>query len=149
MKKIYLIALIIISAGITIYAVGFWQPSNYVMVGNQIQDEIDNNTSNKIKKESSMDNVSVLLENDIFKIEKSEIERLLTKEEKKRIDNIIKKMSSVDLNNLKEKFNSEDKIEGFKEAFNLIRTRTSIGEYEEIKEILSNYIDFDILEVEV
>lgn len=165
MKRIYLIALMIISAAITIYAVVFWQPSDDIRVENKIDNEIDSSLSSKVKDdnveekivieninsedESSIDNIPVVLETDIFKVEKSEIKKLLTKDEKNRIDIIIKKMSAVDLNNLKEKFNNENKSERFKEGFSLIRTRTSDSEYEEIKEILSDYIDFDVLEIQV
>lgn len=162
MKKVSVIALMIISAGITIYTVMFWQPSDNSRAVNKIDtalnDEIKNadigksraeENSNKREKSNMDEDIEVALENDIFKVEESEVKKLLTKDEKKRIDVIIKKMSSVDLNNLKENLSNENKSEGFKEGFALIRTRSSVKEYEELKEILSEYIDFDILEVEV
>lgn len=176
MKKIFLMALMIVSTFITIYAIMFWQPSDKIMADNQIHQqgvESSNNKVNEVNKEIEEQNyneeknnknneyesaslrykeevpVEVAVQSSILKVEESEIEKTIPRDKKERLEGIVKKLSSVDLINIKEKFNKENKEEGFKEGFSIIRTRVSDKDYEEIKEILAEYIDFSVLEVEV
>lgn len=175
MKKLFFIMVMIISTCITIYAIMFWQPSETVISENKINqiefgslsDEINKVDSiNKEKKDSEdydenrkNNNESLSIENDkvievvsqdsILKFDEKEIENLINKEDKEKIEIIIKNISEVDLINIKEKFAKENKLEGFREGFALIERRISVKDYEEIKKILSEYIDFTILEMEV
>lgn len=170
MKKICLMLLMIISGAITIYTIGFWQPTEDVALESSINTKVvaeknyekgesnkkentiankkvDNNLDTEISKVESEEDMVV--QASILKVEEEEIKKCISRENKERVKSIIKKLSAVDVINIKDSFNNENNQVGFKEAFNLIKIRVSEKDYEEIKEILSEYIDFDLLEVEV
>lgn len=114
------------------------------------EDKLNNNKDIKegLNIENEID-LEVLGKDKIFKIDEQEIENSLSKEERERIEIIIKKISAVDLITIREKFEKDNKEEGIREGFDLIKKRISIEDYEQIKKILYKYIDFTILEIEV
>lgn len=143
----------IISASITIYTIMFWKPSNNTMVKNKTREilvagtDISSDEINlKFEDETLLD---MNYKNNILKMNEDEIMKSLTREEKEKIEVIIKKLSSVDLINLREMFKNENKFVGIEQGFNFIKTRVSDKDYNEIKEILSEYIDFSSLELEI
>ena len=178
MKKLFLIMIMMISACITMYYIVIWQPSDKVIVQNpnnevnklnnelneiinidkreddiekeyyknsEKDDEIDvNNKSNE--KNRTLD---IEVNNNVVDISVNEIEKRLSKDEKEKLDRILKRLSAVDLIKIKSNFNKENNIEGIKEGFNIIEKRLSDKEYEEVKELLSGYIDFNNLKIEI
>ena len=178
MKKLFLIMIMMISACITMYYIVIWQPSDKVIVQNpnnevnklnnelneiinidkreddiekeyyknsEKDDEIDvNNKSNE--KNRTLD---IEVNNNVVDISVNEIEKRLSKDEKEKLDRILKRLSAVDLIKIKSNFNKENNIEGIREGFNLIEKRLSDKEYEEVKELLSGYIDFNNLKIEI
>ncbi|MGL5084604.1 MAG: hypothetical protein ACRC68_02595 [Clostridium sp.] len=170
-KKVW-IMIMVISFAIAVYTTMFWQPpyknivenndeSNMVFNSNidenknniDIKNNIENidNVNSEIYKDNiKNDTENISVENSggksIFKVEVSEIEKKLLKYEKESVKQIVDKMSSIDVIKLKEKFDNENKEVGYREAFTLIKLRVSVKDYEEVKEILSKYIDFNVME---
>lgn len=178
MKKLFLIMIMMISTCITMYYIMIWQPSDKVIVQNpndkvnklsnkfneiinidKREDDIEkeyyknseegdeiniNNKSNEKNK-----TLDIEVNNNVVDISVNEIEKSLSKDEKEKLDRIIKRLSAVDLIKIKLNFNKENNIEGIREGFNLIEKRLSDKEYEEVKELLSGYIDFNNLKIEI
>lgn len=165
MKKIFSILMIVISAAITIYTVVFWEPTHNITFNSLSEKEKNEGVYNKeeaVEKDNAINNEKnialinsneeskeVIAKTSAFKFTEEEMERLIPKSSKEKVKDIVKKLSTVDIIKVKECFNNENKEEGLRDGFNLIRTRISENDYEEIKNILSEYIDFDSLEIEV
>lgn len=178
MKKFFLRMIMVISGCITMYYIIIWQPSDKVIVqnpnsevnklnnefneiinidkredniekeyykDNEKSDEIDINNKSNEENEA----LDIAVNNDVVDISVNEIEKSLSKEEKEKLDRILKRLSAVDLIKIKSNFNKDNNIEGIRAGFNLIEKRLSDKEYEEVKELLSGYIDFTNLKIEI
>lgn len=111
--------------------------------------EEDNGSDISTLKSEVNNGLDIAVQGNVLRVDEDGMEKIIPREKKEKVEVIIKKLSAIDLINLKEKFNKENKVDGFRDGFSLIKRRVSDKEYEEIKGILEEYIDFDVLEVEI
>lgn len=111
--------------------------------------EEDNESDIDTLKSEVDKGLDIAVQGNVLRVDEEGLEKTIPREKKEKVEVIIKKLSSIDLINIKEKFNKENKAEGFRDGFALIKRRVSDKEYEEIKKILEEYIYFDVLEVKI
>lgn len=117
---------------------------------NKKYDEKDNEIENKEKNK----NYNINEEKDkvvnsnvqIFNVKKEEIIGNLSIREKSKIISIINKLSSVDTEKIKEILYNKGENEGAKEVIKILKLRLLEEDYNNIKVILSPYINIELLE---
>ncbi|MDQ0148802.1 hypothetical protein ACFO6R_00365 [Eubacterium multiforme] len=82
----------------------------------------------------------------IFNVKKEEIIGSLSIREKSKIISIINKLSSVDTEKIKEILYKKGENEGAKEVIKILKLRLVEEDYNDIKVILSPYINIELLE---
>lgn len=82
----------------------------------------------------------------IFNIKKEEIVSSLNIKEKSKIISIINKLSSVDIERIREMLSKKGEKEGAKEIVRILKLRLVEKDYNDIKSILSPYINIEFLE---
>ncbi|GAB6169237.1 hypothetical protein JCM1393_16970 [Clostridium carnis] len=164
MRKVLIyISVVIVSASIPIYTLLFWEP----LKDNDIKEEFSKieiikevneknknsiaviNESKGIIENSKEEIVQVLNEVDKFKINFEEITREITKEERIKINNLLNKLSAVDIIKVNDLFKNGENKNAIKEGMLLLKKRMSSNDYEEFKEILSKYLKFKEIDIEI
>lgn len=82
----------------------------------------------------------------IFNVNKNEIFESLSLKDKTKLLSVAKKISTVDGEKIKNSIKNEDEFRGVSEAFKIIKLRLTKKDYNEVKEILSPYINIELLE---
>ena len=132
MKKIFIYFLtILISAFIPIYFFFLWEPlkSTEVMTKNLIEEELVERESKTYEMES------VNLSSEIF----NNIEGL-SNNKKEKLNSLINELSILDLIKVNVHLSNLDNKEEIKNGFSLLSKRMSKEKYEELREIISDYI---------
>ncbi|MGL4570318.1 MAG: hypothetical protein ACRCVJ_04570 [Clostridium sp.] len=121
---------------------------------NNIDNKEDNSkTEEKPKvetetKEENKDEQKEVVSNNItiFNVKKEEIIDRLTFKEKTKLLSVANKMSAVDVERIKESLMNKGEKEGSVEALKVIKRRLTTEDYKDVKDILSPYINIDLLE---
>lgn len=154
MKKVIVSLIMFFAAGLTIYTVGFWEPSNdsgsTKEKSEQVSDSSGESELDKSKvqngfNENKLDAQTVVNKNSIFKMEVEKIAESLSKESSGKIQNILKNLSTTDMCKVEEYARESDREEGTRKILSLLSKRLSTENYGEIKEILKPFIDFGII----
>ncbi len=103
-------------------------------------ENVKNNNKNNDKENSMQANAK------IFNINKNEIFESLSLKDKTKLFSVAKKISTVDGEKIKKSIENENEIEGISEAFRIIKLRLTENDYKQVKEILSPYINIELLE---
>lgn len=140
MRKYIIRFIMILAFCSTMYFIFYWQPKDEIDASeltceNMISSNVDENEFKMVSKEEKVS---------IFKINKDDILKSLNKGELIEINNIINSMSVIDIG----------KIEGFNvmkddeiiDLFSFLNIRLSKNDYNTIKNILSPYINFQLIE---
>ncbi|MCR1951780.1 MULTISPECIES: hypothetical protein [unclassified Clostridium] len=124
------------------------------------QKKVDNNLKRFNIKEESNNNINSnenIIESDSkiegLTIKESDIENNLfaelEKSEKLEVDRMLKSLSIIDIVKLNDHFSNKYDNDNVKEGILLVKKRMSLLDYEEFMEIISRYIDLNIIEDEV
>lgn len=141
-KLLFSVTTIIISMLIPIYFLLLWEPlkSEKVISENVVKynkEEVINEEKNKstiiINQEDSSNNLFGQLD----------------KARKEKIDVLIRNLAIVDIIKVNDYFSDKENTVNITKGMSLLKQRMSSKEYEEFKNIISNYIDLDIIEKEV
>lgn len=99
-----------------------------------------NNSSNNKKEETQATNAK------IFNVNKEEILGNLSLVEKTKLFTIANKISTVDVERMKNSLKKNGEKEGITEVVRVLKLRLKSDDYDEIKNILSPYINIEFLE---
>lgn len=135
MKKMFICFLtVIISAFIPIYFFFLWEPlkSAEVMTNNLIEEE----SMEKEIKIYEMKNINLI--NGIF----NNIEGL-SSDKKEKLNSLINELSILDAIKVNSHLSNLENKEEIKNGFSLLSKRMSKEKYEDLREILSDYINFE------
>lgn len=113
---------------------------------NYESDNIKNNNETLENEISKEEKESVETNVQIFNINKEDILSSLNLQEKTKLLNIAKKLSVVDGEKIKNSMQEKSELEGIKEVFEIIKLRLTDEDYNEVKKVLSPYINIEFLE---
>ncbi len=104
------------------------------------KDKNSNSTSTNKKEETQATNAK------IFNINKEDIMGKLSLAEKTKLLTVVNKISTVDVEKIKDSLKKNGEKEGITEVVRVLKRRLKSDDYNEIKNILSPYINIDFLE---
>lgn len=114
----------------------------------ELKKEIKENDSNN--KDVSISDVSNEEKEEpvitVFKVDKNTIMDKLSVSEKMKLINLSKKLSVIDYGRIKEYLESGEEYDSAVAIFRILKSRLTNDDYEEIKEILTPYIDLEKIE---
>lgn len=113
---------------------------DYLNNSNTEENKNSNSTYTDKKGESHTTNAK------IFNIEKEEIIDRLSLGEKTKLFTIAKKISTVDVEKIKDSLKENGEKEGIIEVVRVLKRRLKSDDYNEVKNILSPYINIEFLE---
>lgn len=116
---------------------------NYLNNSNNEENKTDknsNSTSTNKKEEAQATNAK------IFNINKEDIIGKLSLAEKTKLLTVVNKISTVDVEKIKDSLKKNGEKEGITEVVRVLKRRLKSDDYNEIKNILSPYINIDFLE---
>ncbi|AOR22616.1 hypothetical protein [Clostridium taeniosporum] len=130
MKKIITIIFMIFALLMNIYLIFYWKPNDTKLVN--------------IKNNDSVEAVSY--SKSIYKVNKNIIMDVISDEDKKQLNIIMDKLSTSDMGKIEEAFNLDDENKGIIQAFKIFKTRLSIQDYLDLRNIFSKIIDINYLD---
>lgn len=142
-KKIYIIAMILISL-IPTYFIFLWQPAdNQIELANELnvtKEAIQKTYTQSVNTDTT--EIQKTNKKPILRVQRDKIKELLSDDDKKKINEILNKLSTVDLNRAEELINNKDS-DSIKEFILLIKKRLSLKDYKQIETILVPFINFE------
>lgn len=134
---------IIVSIAIPIYFLLVWEPlkSEKVISENVVKYNKEEEFISEEKDKSTVIINQVDSSNNLF--------GQLDKDRKEKINVLIRNLAIVDIIKVNDYFSDRENTVNIKKGMSLVKQRMSNKEYEEFKNIISNYIDLDIIEKEV
>lgn len=113
--------------------------------GNEYKDSYIDNSKNKYK-ESDKDEEDSLTASMIFKVDKNTIEKKISVSNKAKLLYYASKLSNFDYAQIKDILDNGDEVDGAKDIVKILKNRLKASDYEEVKKILSPYIDIEKIE---
>ena len=131
MKKslIYLFSVCIVITNI--YLIFYWEPQSKLV------------TQEEISKEA------ISYSQAVYKVDKGKVLERLSYDDKRSLEKIIKKLSAFDLGKIKEYYEDYNDEEGAVNIFRLLRKRLTTGDYKQIHEISSSFLDLERIEQKI
>lgn len=107
----------------------------------ELEDE-DKNTDSQDKKEAYVQ------KQELFKVSTADIRKKLTLRDKQKLMLLARKLSPFDYSRIKKDLYAENQEEGVKDALRVAKKRLSDEEYNEVKEILEEFINMDLVDID-
>lgn len=157
MKKILLVLVILTAGCITAYTVLLWEPktlgsekvqedkSSIAMNQEENSKEVESKVTDNKEETKSVSNYS----QSIFKVEVSTIVSQLSKESYSELFEIVTSLSSTDIGRIEEALRDRDREAGARKVIGILKKRLSNESYNKVEEVLSPYINFEVLNKEI
>lgn len=113
--------------------------------GNEYEDSYIDNSKNKYN-EPDKDEEESLTASMIFKVDKDTIEKKISVSNKAKLLYYASKLSNFDYAQIKDILDNGDEVDGAKDIVKILKNRLKASDYEEVKKILSPYIDIEKIE---
>lgn len=113
--------------------------------GNEYEDSYIDNSKNKYN-EFNKDEEESLTASMIFKVDKNTIENKISVSNKAKLLYYASKLSNFDYAQIKNILDNGDEVDGAKDIVRILKNRLKASDYEEVKKILSPYIDIEKIE---
>lgn len=113
--------------------------------GNENENSYIDNSQNKYY-EPDKDEEESLTASMIFKVDKNTIEKKISVSNKAKLLYYASKLSNFDYAQIKDILDNGDEVDGAKDIVKILKNRLKASDYEEVKKILSPYIDIEKIE---
>ena len=113
--------------------------------GNENENSYIDNSKNKYY-EPDKDEEESLTASMIFKVDKNTIEKKISVSNKAKLLYYASKLSNFDYAQIKDILDNGDEVDGAKDIVKILKNRLKASDYEEVKKILSPYIDIEKIE---
>lgn len=113
--------------------------------GNEYEDSYIDNSKNKYNKPDKKEE-EALTASMIFKVDKNTIEKKISVSNKAKLLYYASKLSNFDYAQIKDILDNGDEVDGAKDIVKILKNRLKASDYEEVKKILSPYIDIEKIE---
>jgi len=113
--------------------------------GNEYEDSYIDNTKNNYNKPDKKEE-EALTASMIFKVDKNTIEKKISVSNKAKLLYYASKLSNFDYAQIKDILDNGDEVDGAKDIVKILKNRLKASDYEEVKKILSPYIDIEKIE---
>ena len=115
------------------------------------EDDIEDiNTIDEIDETNDIDDAENIVSEEktvaVFKVNKETIPKKISLKDKAKLLKIVGKLSIIDYGNIVEIMNGYDELGGATKIFNILKTRLSEEDYQEVKEILYPYLYVENIE---
>lgn len=130
MRRRSCLILVILVSIVTIYIVGIWEPVD---------------ESKTVNSGSVISSSEIKADVESYEVDRDQLLSKLSRIEKEELNNILKSISVVDIAKIEGYIINKNDDKDFKDALELLEKRLSKEEYKKVEEILSPYIDLDIL----
>lgn len=110
--------------------------------GNENENSYIDNSQNKYY-EPDKDEEESLTASMIFKVDKNTIEKKISVSNKAKLLYYASKLSNFDYAQIKDILDNGDEVDGAKDIVKILKNRLKASDYEEVKKILSPYIDIE------
>ncbi|BCZ44522.1 hypothetical protein psyc5s11_05890 [Clostridium gelidum] len=114
-----------------IYLIFYWEPQSKCV------------TQEEVSKEA------VSYSQAVYKFDKRKVLERLSSNDKRDLEKIIKKLSAFDLGKIKEYYEDYNDEEGVVSIFTLLRQRLTTGDYKQIHEISSSFLDLERIDQKI
>ncbi len=112
---------------------------------NEYEDSYINNSKNNYNKSDKKEE-EALTASMIFKVDKNTIEKKISVSNKAKLLYYASKLSNFDYAQIKDILDNGDEVDGAKDIVKILKNRLKASDYEEVKKILSPYIDIEKIE---
>ncbi|ERK32165.1 hypothetical protein [Clostridium intestinale] len=113
--------------------------------GNEYEDSYIDNSKNNYNKPDKKEE-EALTASMIFKVDKNTIEKKISVSNKAKLLYYASKLSNFDYAQIKDILDNGDEVDGAKDIVKILKNRLKASDYEEVKKILSPYIDIEKIE---
>ena len=113
--------------------------------GNEYEDSYIDNSKNNYNKSDKKEE-EALTASMIFKVDKNTIEKKISVSNKAKLLYYASKLSNFDYAQIKDILDNGDEVDGAKDIVKILKNRLKASDYEEVKKILSPYIDIEKIE---
>ncbi|WP_315112356.1 hypothetical protein [Clostridium intestinale] len=113
--------------------------------GNEYEDSYIDNSENNYNKPDKKEE-EALTASMIFKVDKNTIEKKISVSNKAKLLYYASKLSNFDYAQIKDILDNGDEVDGAKDIVKILKNRLKASDYEEVKKILSPYIDIEKIE---
>lgn len=113
--------------------------------GNEYEDSYIDNSKNNYNKPDKKEEED-LTASMIFKVDKNTIEKKISVSNKAKLLYYASKLSNFDYAQIKDILDNGDEVDGAKDIVKILKNRLKASDYEEVKKILSPYIDIEKIE---
>jgi len=112
---------------------------------NEYEDSYIDNSKNNYNKSDKKEE-EALTASMIFKVDKNTIEKKISVSNKAKLLYYASKLSNFDYAQIKDILDNGDEVDGAKDIVKILKNRLKASDYEEVKKILSPYIDIEKIE---
>jgi FlaG/FlaF family flagellin (archaellin) len=112
---------------------------------NEYEDSYIDNSKNNYNKPDKKEE-EALTASMIFKVDKNTIEKKISVSNKAKLLYYASKLSNFDYAQIKDILDNGDEVDGAKDIVKILKNRLKASDYEEVKKILSPYIDIEKIE---
>lgn len=112
---------------------------------NEYEDSYMDNSKNNYNKSDKKEE-EALTASMIFKVDKNTIEKKISVSNKAKLLYYASKLSNFDYAQIKDILDNGDEVDGAKDIVKILKNRLKASDYEEVKKILSPYIDIEKIE---
>lgn len=113
--------------------------------GNEYEDSYIDNSKNNYNKSDKKEE-EALTASMIFKVDKNTIEKKISVSNKAKLLYYASKLSNFDYAQIKDILDNGNEVDGAKDIVKILKNRLKASDYEEVKKILSPYIDIEKIE---
>lgn len=113
--------------------------------GNEYEDSYIDDSKNNYNKPDKKEE-EALTASMIFKVDKNTIEKKISVSNKAKLLYYASKLSNFDYAQIKDILDNGDEVDGAKDIVKILKNRLKASDYEEVKKILSPYIDIEKIE---